>query len=566
MLRELMIRDFAIIERLDINFEDKMTVLTGETGAGKSIVIDALGLLAGGRSSQEYIRKGAEKALLQGLFILPKSVQLYHDLDEMGIIVEDESLIIQRELYRSGRSVCRINNILVTLGALKKIGNQLIDIHGQNEHQMLMNPDNHISLLDKFSSKTQELKKEYRNLYNGYLEKVKILKKQQSNEQQWAQRLDMLQFQVQEINEASLILGEDVELENKKQKLENFQTIRDTLSQSYELLSGEAIDFLGHLGDTVEGMQRIENLSEDLHNISENLSSSFYMLQDAARDISNELDIMEWNEDELNQVNQRLDLIKQLEHKYGNSIKKVLDYYTQIENELTQMQNAGEDSEILQKTVQKSYNKALEVAKQLSQERIQVAKNLAKEVELQLNSLYMSKARFDVRFITNEDQLTIDGIDRVEFYIQTNQGESSGPLAKIVSGGELSRIMLALKTIFSQERNKTSIIFDEVDTGVSGRVAQSMAEKIGQIAETSQVLCITHLPQVAAISNHHFLVTKRTIKGRTEATVEKLDAQSRISEIARMLAGTEITKLSLEHAKELLEMGKKTQQKLDNDV
>ncbi|MDN7144604.1 DNA repair protein RecN [Liquorilactobacillus mali] len=557
MLRELMIRDFAIIEKLDINFESKMTVLTGETGAGKSIVIDALGLLAGGRGSQEFIRKGANKAVLQGLFGFPKSVKIKHDVEELGITIDEDALIIQRELYRNGRSVCRINNTLVTLTALKKIGNQLIDIHGQNEHQMLMNSENHIGLLDQYSQKTTDLKVKYDKLFKIYHEKLKILKKRQSDEQKWAQRLDMLQFQVQEIGDANLVLGEDEELETKKQKLENFQTIRETLSQGYELLSGDEVDFLGHLGDVAEATQKVGNLSEDLHNIADNLSSAFYTLQDVAHDISNELDVMEWNEDELNQTNQRLDIIRQLEHKYGNSIEKVLNYYDKIEKELTQMQSADEDSEVQQKAVDEAYNTALQTAEKLSQERIKTAKQLSKAVELQLKSLYMDKAKFEVRFVTDKNELSSSGIDRVEFYIQTNQGEASGPLVKIASGGELSRIMLALKTIFSRDRNLTSIIFDEVDTGVSGRVAQAMAEKISQIAQLSQVLCITHLPQVAAISNHHYLVTKEVIKGRTETNVEKLDEKKRINEIARMLAGTEITKLTLEHAKELLEMAKK---------
>ncbi|MFT8423930.1 MAG: DNA repair protein RecN [Liquorilactobacillus sp.] len=557
MLRELMIRDFAIIEKLDINFESKMTVLTGETGAGKSIVIDALGLLAGSRGSQEFIRKGANKAILQGLFGLPKNVKIKHDVESFGITADEDVLIIQRELYRNGRSVCRINNTLVTLTALKKIGNQLIDIHGQNEHQMLMNSENHIGLLDQYNQKTTDLKVKYNKLFEAYREKLRILKKKQSDEQKWAQRLDMLQFQVQEITEANLVLGEDADLEIKKQKLENFQTIRDALSQSYELLSGEEADFLGHLGDAVEATQKVGNLSEDLHNIADNLSSAFYTLQDAAHDISNELDVMEWNEDELNQTNQRLEVIKQLEHKYGNSIEKVLDYYNKIERELAQMQSADEDSEIQQKAVDKAYSEALATAKKLSHERTRAAKKLSNAVEMQLKSLYMDQARFEVHFGTDKTVLASDGIDRVEFYIQTNQGEASGPLAKIASGGELSRIMLALKTIFSQDRNLTSIIFDEVDTGVSGRVAQAMAEKISQIAQLSQVLCITHLPQVAAISNHHYLVTKEVIKGRTETNIEKLNEEKRITEIARMLAGTEITKLTMEHAKELLEMAKK---------
>ncbi|MFT8436921.1 DNA repair protein RecN [Liquorilactobacillus satsumensis] len=553
MLRELTIRDFAIIEKLDIRFEPHMTVLTGETGAGKSIVIDALGLLSGGRGSQEFIRKGAGKSVLQGLFALPEDRSFSDYLEQIGIQPDGGELILQRELYRSGRSVCRVNNTLVTLAVLRKIGGRLIDIHGQNEHQTLMHVENHLKLLDQYSVRNLQLKRSYQAAFAKYQEQKQDLEKRRSNEKKWAQRLDMLRFQVKEIEEAHLENGEEEKLSSEKEKLENFQSIRDALSKGYQLLSGEETDLLGSLGSVTEELEGIATYSESLQTISTNLSNAFYTLQDSAHDISRELEDMEWDEGRLNEVNLRLELIRQLEHKYGDSIKQVLQYYQQIKAELEKMENAQEDSGNQEERLQRAYTTAQKKAQELSVQRRKTAQALEKKVHTQLKSLYMDKAIFQVRFENNQE-LTVNGAEHAEFYVQTNPGEASGPLNKIASGGELSRIMLALKTIFAQDRNVTSIIFDEVDTGVSGRVAQAIAEKISQIAATSQVLCITHLPQVAAVSDHHFLVSKHTKNGRTETVVRKIDQHERVNELARMLSGTTITHLTLEHAAELLGM------------
>ncbi|KRM96428.1 dna repair protein [Liquorilactobacillus aquaticus DSM 21051] len=567
MLQELTIRDFAIIEKMDIEFQAGMTVLTGETGAGKSIVIDALGLLAGGRASQEFIRKGANKSMLQGLFTLSPNDKLNVLLNELGIELEDDGLILQRDLYRSGRSVCRVNGILVNLSVLKQIGEKLIDIHGQNEHQELMKTDRHIALLDEYIPSFVPLKEQYVHAFHKYNSLKAALKKKEANEKEWVQRLDMLKFQVKEIEDADLKMGEEEKLSAEKNQLENYQTIRSALLRSYQLLSGETTDTLGQIGGAMEELNNIASYSDKLRTISEGFADAFYALQDAAHEISGELDMMEWDEDRLNEIVQRLELIHQLEHKYGDSIQQIIKYQQKISKELSEMQKTEDNSEQQKEAVQTAFETASQLANKLSGKRHEAAKKLQKDVHRQLKELFMDKALFEVKFRRVKVELGREGIDEVEFYIQTNPGEAMGPLAKIASGGELSRIMLALKTIFAQTQGVTSIIFDEVDTGVSGRVAQAIAEKISQIASHSQVLCITHLPQVAAISDHHYFLAKHTTaSGRTETSIKKMSTRERVNELARMLAGTTITKLTLEHAEELLEMSNALKVKRDKNT
>lgn len=555
MLQELSIKDFAIIDEIQISFQPKMTVLTGETGAGKSIIIDALGLLAGGRGSTEFIRKGEKKAVIQGLFTLPREANTYNILEEYGIDSEDGQIILQRDLYRGGRNICRINGMMVNLATLRKVGETLIDIHGQNEHQELMKPENHIDLLDEYDKKTSELRNQYQVVYQNYRKLKLSMKKKETDEKAWAQRLDMLNFQVKEIGEAGLKINEEDELVEEKNKLDNFQAIHDALELSYQILSGEKIDVVGNLGNAMNELSDVSDLSENLQEINTKISDAFYSLEDVARDISDELDSMEWNGERLNEIEERLELIHQLKRKYGDTIEDILHYHIRIVKELREMENAEQNSEKQERQLSEALEKVKELAIKLSKQREKSAKKLEKMIHEQLSALYMDKAVFEVKFLNNS-KLYSKGIDKVEFYIQTNPGEEMGPLAKIASGGELSRIMLALKTIFSQKMGVTSIIFDEVDTGVSGRVAQAIAEKISQISNNSQVLCITHLPQVAAIADNHYYISKSVNDGRTETSLEELDEKQKIREIARMLSGSEITELTLKHAEELIRMSK----------
>lgn len=555
MLQELSIKDFAIIDEIQISFQPKMTVLTGETGAGKSIIIDALGLLAGGRGSTEFIRKGEKKAVIQGLFTLPREANTYNILEEYGIDSEDGQIILQRDLYRGGRNICRINGMMVNLATLRRVGETLIDIHGQNEHQELMKPENHIDLLDEYDKKTSELRNQYQVVYQNYRKLKLSMEKKEADEKAWAQRLDMLNFQVKEIGEAGLKINEEDELVEEKNKLDNFQAIHDALELSYQILSGEKIDVVGNLGNAMNELSDVSDLSENLQEINTKISDAFYSLEDVARDISDELDSMEWNGERLNEIEERLELIHQLKRKYGDTIEDILHYHSRIVKELREMENAEQNSEKQERQLSEALEKVKELAIKLSKQRKKSAKKLEKMIHEQLSALYMDKAVFEVKFLNNS-KLYSKGIDKVEFYIQTNPGEEMGPLAKIASGGELSRIMLALKTIFSQKMGVTSIIFDEVDTGVSGRVAQAIAEKISQISNNSQVLCITHLPQVAAIANNHYYISKSVNDGRTETSLEELDEKQKIREIARMLSGSEITELTLKHAEELIKMSK----------
>ena len=555
MLQELSIKDFAIIDEIQISFQPKMTVLTGETGAGKSIIIDALGLLAGGRGSTEFIRKGEKKAVIQGLFTLPREANTYNILEEYGIDSEDGQIILQRDLYRGGRNICRINGMMVNLATLRKVGETLIDIHGQNEHQELMKPENHIDLLDEYDKKTSQLRNQYQVVYQNYRKLKLSMEKKEADEKAWAQRLDILNFQVKEIEEAGLKINEEDELVEEKNKLDNFQAIHDALELSYQILSGEKIDVVGNLGNAMNELSDVSDLSENLQEINTKISDAFYSLEDAARDISDELDSMEWNGERLNEIEERLELIHQLKRKYGDTIEDILHYHSRIEKELREMENAEQNSEKQERQLSEALEKVKELAIKLSKQRKKSAKKLEKMIHEQLSALYMDKAVFEVKFLNNS-KLYSKGIDKVEFYIQTNPGEEMGPLAKIASGGELSRIMLALKTIFSQKMGVTSIIFDEVDTGVSGRVAQAIAEKISQISNNSQVLCITHLPQVAAIADNHYYISKSVNDGRTETSLKELDEKQKIREIARMLSGSEITELTLKHAEELIKMSK----------
>ena len=555
MLSLLHIENIALIDQADISFGSGFNVLTGETGAGKSIIIDALGLLAGGRGSTEFIRKGEKKAVIQGLFTLPREANTYNILEEYGIDSEDGQIILQRDLYRGGRNICRINGMMVNLATLRKVGETLIDIHGQNEHQELMKPENHIDLLDEYDKKTSQLRNQYQVVYQNYRKLKLSMEKKEADEKAWAQRLDMLNFQVKEIEEAGLKINEEDELVEEKNKLDNFQAIYDALELSYQILSGEKIDVVGNLGNAMNELSDVSDLSENLQEINTKISDAFYSLEDAARDISDELDSMEWNGERLNEIEERLELIHQLKRKYGDTIEDILHYHSRIEKELREMENAEQNSEKQERQLSEALEKVKELAIKLSKQRKKSAKKLEKMIHEQLSALYMDKAVFEVKFLNNS-KLYSKGIDKVEFYIQTNPGEEMGPLAKIASGGELSRIMLALKTIFSQKMGVTSIIFDEVDTGVSGRVAQAIAEKISQISNNSQVLCITHLPQVAAIADNHYYISKSVNDGRTETSLKELDEKQKIREIARMLSGSEITELTLKHAEELIKMSK----------
>ncbi|MDN6640203.1 MAG: DNA repair protein RecN [Tetragenococcus sp.] len=560
MLLELSIENFAIIESLHLTFHKGMTALTGETGAGKSIIIDAMGLLAGGRGSTDYIRQGKQKCVLEGLFELPKSSSFTILLEELGIDQQDEMLIIQRDITSSGKSICRVNGRMVTLGNLKRIGAYLVDIQGQNEHQDLLQPEKHLQLVDGFG--TSSFKKqlaEYKEKYTEFRELERKVRAIQENEQSYIQRIDMLNFQKSEIEEADLQIGEEEKLVEERDKLTNFQKIMDAFAKSHEVLAAETGNSLDGIGDAAQELQEVAHLDKEYEQINESVQNAYYLLQDAAGEISNLLDQLELDEGRLEEVNARLEVIRQLKRKYGDSISAVLTYYEKISSELAQAEDTGNRLEELQVNLDKQHDEIWKMAESLHSQRENIARQLEKDILQELADLHLENTQFEVRFAKEKKALNSSGFDQVEFYLTTNPGEPLKPLAKVASGGELSRILLALKSIFSKAQEKTSIVFDEVDTGVSGRVAQAIAEKISGIGYGSQVLCITHLPQVAAAGDYQYLISKEVQDGRTKTIVDEIDTEERIKEIARMLAGAEITELTMENAKEMLtQAGKMT--------
>lgn len=554
MLQELSIQNFAIIPKLNVSFQQGMTVLTGETGAGKSIIIDAVGLLTGGRGSVDFIREGADKAILQGLIDIEPGTPIWQMLEKYGIEADDNQLLIHRELHRNGRNVIRVNGILVNAAGLKEIGSHLVDIHGQNEHQELMNVDRHIKLLDEFGRKSiGELLEQYQASFNEYRRLAGALKKRQNDEQEWAQRLDMLTFQSRELSEANLQQGEEEQLESEYQELTNFQDVLTSLSKAYEALQG---DWEGNGLETVSlavnSLEEVEELTPKYRELTETVRGAYYELQEAASELLSTRDNMEFDEERLKEVEERLNLIRSLERKYGTTIADVLAHQDGVDRELSQMGGKERTAAELADEVALVRKATLGLAEKLNKARVSIAQELNKKIHEQLADLYMDKAIFSTKF-SKRSQLNEFGQDDVEFYIQTNPGESAKPLVKVASGGELSRMMLAMKTIFAREQGITSIIFDEVDTGVSGRVAQAIAEKIAMIGQMSQVLTITHLPQVAAVADHHFYIKKQIIGKRTETTLTSLDEQGRIEELARMLSGDELTEAAKDNARDLLE-------------
>ncbi|HJE26599.1 DNA repair protein RecN [Limosilactobacillus pontis] len=556
MLQELTIDNLAIIKHLTLDFASQMTVLTGETGAGKSIIIDAVGLLAGGRGSQEYIRRGEDKLSLQGQFAIPADPAMGDLLDSMGIDHEDGMLIISREIHRNGRNIIRVNGELINTTMLRKIGAHLVDIQGQNEHQRLMQPETHLGMLDQFAgAAVTQLLAKYQERYRDYVKLKAAVNKKQANEQQWAQRLDMLRYQVKEISAADLKPNEEDELTSERDRLEHFQQINNALQQAVATFNEGEAPVLDQIATVMDAINGIADFDDAYDQLSKSLNDAYYALQDVANEAGQQLDLLEFDDGRLAEIDQRLTTIGDLEHKYGDQVKDVLAYYDQIKGELDEMESAADSNSDLEQRLVTAEGELKELGKQLSQVRQRAAHELAKRVHQQLIELYMAKADFEVHFANHSaDEFTPTGIDTVEFYIRTNPGETMGPLAKIASGGELSRVMLALKTIFAQNEGVTSIIFDEVDTGVSGRVAQAIADKIKLIAAHSQVLCITHLPQVAAVAQHHFLIKKGVHDNRTTTRVTALTDPQRVDELARMLSGEKITALTREHAQELLEM------------
>lgn len=554
MLQHLTIKNFAIIEDLTIDFDTGMTVLTGETGAGKSIIIDAVGLLVGGRGSTDFIRYGSEKFDLRGIFYMP-------DLSDEGramlvdndIPFDDAQLMVVRQLDTNGKNTIKVNGVSMTVSMLKALGTHIVDIHGQNEHQTLMNTSNHIHLLDHFAKSDIAPKlAEYKEAYASYQAAKGKLDSQDLNEQEAAQRVDLLKFQINEIESANLQVGENEALIIERDQLQNFQKIADALGASNSLLSNSEFNIIDLVGQVIGELETIRDFDSAYSDYYEQITGTYYALQDIASSISDQVDQLHYDPNRLDEIIERLAVYKNLTRKYGENTEAILVYLDKANEELKELENRESNQQKLKNAVKKAHSNALDIAQKLSDSRRAAIDGLVKAIERQMQALYMEKAKFRVD-MQPLAELGPDGMDDVTFMIATNPGEPFKPLVKVASGGELSRLMLAMKTIFQNASGVTAIIFDEVDTGVSGRVAQAIATKMFEIALKAQVLCITHLPQVAAMADHQLFISKEEKSDRTYTNVRLLTNEERINEVARMLTGSNITAVAKEAAAEQIE-------------
>ena len=550
MLLEIAIKNFAIIEEISLTFENGMTVLTGETGAGKSIIIDAMNLMLGARASLDVIRHGANKAEIEGLFSVGENPALTQILEDNGIDVTEE-LIVRRDILQNGRSIGRINGQMVNLTTLRAVGQHLVDIHGQHDQEELMKPNMHIRMLDEFGNKQFAIvKKHYQELFESYRQLRKRVLTKQKNEQEHKARIEMLELQIAEIEAVALKAGEDQVLNQKRDKLLNHKRIADTLTNAYIMLDDEEFSSLSNIRSAMNDLVTLEEFDTEYKELSTNLSEAYYILEEVTKHLGDVIDELDFDAVSLQQIEARLEVIYSITRKYGGSVDDVLEYYDNITKEYNLLTGNDESSDDMEKALKRLEKELIVAAEELNQERHALAKNLETEIKQELADLYMEKADFQVQF--TKGKFNREGNEIIEFYISTNPGEGFKPLVKVASGGEISRLMLAIKSAFSRKEDKTSIVFDEVDTGVSGRVAQAIAQKIYKIGSNGQVLAISHLPQVIAIADYQFFIEKRSNENTTVSTVRLLTEEERVEEVAKMLAGSDITEMAREQARELL--------------
>ena len=555
MLLEISIKNFAIIEAISLNFEKGMTVLTGETGAGKSIIIDAMNMMLGARATTDVIRHGAPKAEIEGLFSIENSLPLQEIFDEQGIELGDE-IIIRREILQNGRSVSRVNGQMVNLSVLRSIGQYLVDIHGQHDQEELMRPQLHIQMLDGFGDADfLELKQAYQTNFDAYRKMRKQLLEIKKNQEEHKARIEMLEFQMAEIESASLQPGEDLKLNQERDKLLNHKNIADTLTNAYTMLDNEEFSSLANVRSAMNDMESLEDYDVEYREISTSLSESYYVLEDVTKRLEDIIESLDFDGNRLMQIESRLDLIHAITRKYGGNVDDVLMYFAKITEEYNLLTGNHLSSDDMEAELKKLEVSLVDLATKLASARHNLAQQLEIEIQQELKDLYMDKARFQVQF--TKGKFTREGNESVEFYISTNPGEDFKPLVKVASGGELSRLMLAIKSAFSRKEGKTSIVFDEVDTGVSGRVAQAIAQKIHKIGQHGQVLAISHLPQVIAIADYQFFIEKISNDHSTVSTVRLLTVEERVEEVAKMLAGENVTEAALSQARELLQSKEK---------
>lgn len=552
MLQTLSIKQFAIIDELDINFSDGLTVMSGETGSGKSIIIDAIGQLIGMRASSDYVRHGEKKAIIEGIFDIDESKDAIKILESLAIDIDEDFLLVKREIFSSGKSICRINNQTVTLQDLRKVMQELLDIHGQHETQSLLKQKYHLQLLDDYAdNQYSDLLNQYQLSYKQYKNKRKELEELESADQALLQRLDLMKFQLEELTEASLKEGEVDQLESDIKRIQNSEKLNLALNNAHQVLTDEnAIpDRLYELSNYLQTINDI--VPEKFVRLKEDIDQFYYILEDAKHGIYDEMANTEFDEQVLNEYESRMNLLNNLKRKYGKDITELIGYQSKLANEIDKIENYEQSTSQLREEIKTLYNEVIDIGKKLSQERRRVARELRDHIVSEIQNLQMKDANLEISF-KPLDEPTIEGIEFVEFLISPNRGEPLKSLNKIASGGELSRIMLALKSIFVKSRGQTAILFDEVDSGVSGQAAQKMAEKMRDIAQYIQVICISHLPQVASMSDHHLLISKASNADRTTTQVKELKDENKIDEIARMISGASVTELTRENAKEMI--------------
>ncbi|MGX0746503.1 DNA repair protein RecN (Recombination protein N) [Staphylococcus capitis] len=552
MLQTLSIKQFAIIDKLEIQFSDGLTVLSGETGSGKSIIIDAIGQLIGMRASSDYVRHGEKKAIIEGIFDIDESKDAISILEDLSIDIDEDFLLVKREIFSSGKSICRINNQIVTLQDLRKVMQELLDIHGQHETQSLLKQKYHLQLLDDYAeNQYSDLLQQYKNVFNQYKDKRKELEDLESADQALLQRLDLMKFQFEELTEASLKEDEVEQLEVDIKRIQNSEKLSLALNNAHQVLTDEnAIpDRLYELSNHLQSINVI--VPEKYEKLKEDIDQFYYVLEDAKHDIYDEMANTEFDEQVLNELESRMNLLNNLKRKYGKDVPELIAYQSKLENEINKIENYEQSSSQLREEINQLYQEVIDIGKALSKERRRVARELRDHIVSEIQNLQMKDANLEISF-KPLDEPNYEGIEFVEFLISPNKGEPLKSLNKIASGGELSRIMLALKSIFVKSRGQTAILFDEVDSGVSGQAAQKMAEKMRDIAQFIQVICISHLPQVASMSDHHLLISKASQDDRTTTQVKELLDDDRINEVARMISGASVTDLTRENAKEMI--------------
>ncbi len=561
MLLELSIKNFAIIDDLKINFTKGLNVLTGETGSGKSIIIEALGIVLGGRGTKDLIRSGENRAMLQAVFILDDSNLAKALLEKYGIHMDNDNLlIISREIALNSPSISRINDKVITLSILNKITHTLIDIFAQHEHQSLLNVANHKLIIDSFGdSKHKELKNEIKAIYDRYAQEKKTLNEMNLNLMERERMVDLYRFQIDEIDSVQLSNYDDEEIENDYNKLSNIMGIIQGLGEIVETFSSDKYDtisLLDYVNKDISILSSISVFDSGLIPFLNRFKEVNYELQDLHSEILNYMDNMQLDEERLGELGDRLDNVNKLKKKYGNKVESILKFRDETSDSLEKLINYENEIKDLTNRINGYENKLYTLSKELSNNRKSIALVLEKKITVELDELNMHNVNFKVD-IKELDYLSSDGIDNIEFLISTNIGEELKPMSKIASGGEMSRIMLGFKSILAEYDGIATLIFDEIDTGISGRTAQVVGEKIYKIARDRQVISISHLPQIAAIADSQYSIYKDIKEGKVSTYIRKLDEEDRVYELAKLLGGVDLTETTINHAKEMLIMTKK---------